>query len=162
MDDNTRKVMHSSAKQDWGTPQWLYDKLDAVFNFTTDVCASAENAKHAHYFDESDDALSLEWDLFHDSNCWMNSPYGRTLGKWVTKAVQHKTVALLPARTGSGWFQTVWEHAEVICFMDKRIKFEGAENSAPFDSVIAVFGQVVTPRQMRVLEELGRVVRWKS
>ena len=38
-------VMFSSATDLWETPQDFFDKLDAEFHFTTDVCATPENAK---------------------------------------------------------------------------------------------------------------------
>src|SRR3990167_9646919 len=41
-----------SRGSDWATPQDLYDKLDAEFHFTLDVCASDWNAKHINYFNE--------------------------------------------------------------------------------------------------------------
>jgi phage N-6-adenine-methyltransferase len=158
MDDKTRKVMHSSAKGDWGTPQWLFDRLDAVFEFTRDAAASEHNTKCDCYYDQYKDALTRSWG---GDSVWLNPPYGRGIGEWITKAAQHKTVALLPARPETKWFQTVWKQAEVVCFIEGRLKFEGAQHAAPFPSCLAVFGQAITPRQMRVLEELGRCVRWK-
>lgn len=49
----------SSQDMDWATPQAFYDALDAEFGFTVDVCASAWNAKHEHFWTVDDDALSL-------------------------------------------------------------------------------------------------------
>jgi hypothetical protein len=34
----------------WSTPQSLFDKLDAEFNFTVDVCATEQNRKCGTYF----------------------------------------------------------------------------------------------------------------
>ena len=39
------KAMFSSQRDDWETPQDLFDKLNAEFNFTLDPCASNDNAK---------------------------------------------------------------------------------------------------------------------
>lgn len=49
----------SSDKMDWATPQALFDKLNAEFHFTVDVCASAWNAKMPRYWSVEQDALSL-------------------------------------------------------------------------------------------------------
>ena len=158
MDENSRRVMHSSAKSDWGTPQKLFDHLDRLFKFKLDVCATDSTAKCNYYFDKEDDGLDRQWPVI---SCWMNPPYGRGIGAWIDKAAKHKCVALLPARPDTRWFQTVWEHAETICFMQGRVKFEGAQNGAPFPTAIAVFGHCLTAEHMAGLEELGRCVRWK-
>ena len=44
------RVMFSSDKNFWETPQRLFDELDAEFHFTLDVAASDENHKCARYF----------------------------------------------------------------------------------------------------------------
>lgn len=38
-------VHFSSATDDWATPQDFFEKLNAEFRFTLDVCASDGNAK---------------------------------------------------------------------------------------------------------------------
>ena len=37
--------MFSSERDDWETPQALFDELDAEFHFTLDVCANESNSK---------------------------------------------------------------------------------------------------------------------
>lgn len=61
-----------SAKQDWETPDELFQPLDEEFHFTLDVCATPENAKCPSYYTEEDDALIQEW----HGTCWMNPPFG--------------------------------------------------------------------------------------
>ena len=61
---------------DWSTPQELFDKLNAEFNFTLDVCASDWNAKCEKYFTEEDNALKQNWGK---NVCFMNPPYGTLL-----------------------------------------------------------------------------------
>ena len=72
-------VALSSRTDKWSTPQWFCDEQNARFWFTLDVCASAENAKCARYFTEADDGLAQSW---RGEVCWMNPPYGRTIGLW--------------------------------------------------------------------------------
>ena len=44
------KVLFSSNKEDWETPQDLFDELNKEFNFTVDVASSEENYKcDRHY-----------------------------------------------------------------------------------------------------------------
>lgn len=106
MNGATRAAMFSSATDMWATPQDLFDRLDAEFHFTTDVCALPENAKCANYFTPEVDGLAQDW----TGTCWMNPPYGREIGRWVRKAHdaaasgKATVVCLLPARTDTAWF----------------------------------------------------------
>ena len=43
------------------TPEYLFKRLSAVFNFTLDVCALPENAKCKDYYTPNDDGLSNHW-----------------------------------------------------------------------------------------------------
>lgn len=134
----------SSNRDDWPTPLALFNELDREFNFTLDVCASADNHKVAKYFDKDTDGLRQDWTK---DICFMNPPYGRTIGQWVKKASDSArdgaiVVGLLPARTETNWFKYC-QTATELRFIMGRVTFEGAESSAPFPSVIVVWG---TPR----------------
>jgi phage N-6-adenine-methyltransferase len=129
--------MFSSATDLWETPQDFFDKLNREFSFETDVCASPQNAKCEKFFSPEQDGLKREW----TGVCWCNPPYGRQIGKWVEKAAKSDAtvVMLLPARTDTKWFHDwILPYAE-IRFVRGRLKFGGAENSAPFPSVIAIY-----------------------
>jgi phage N-6-adenine-methyltransferase len=133
-------VHFSSRSDDWATPQWLFDLLDAEFGFTLDVCATADNAKCRHYFSPEMDGLKQDW----RGVCWMNPPYGRQISRFVEKAHQSAlqgatVVCLLPARTDTTYWHRVIAHAAVIRFLKGRLKFGGAPNSAPFPSAVVVF-----------------------
>jgi len=65
-------VHFSSATDLWATPQDFFDKQNAIYGFTLDVCATADNAKCARYFTEADNGLEQPW----VGVCWMNPPYG--------------------------------------------------------------------------------------
>ena len=74
-------VMFSSATDEWETPQDFFDKLDAEFHFTLDVCATDENAKCPNYFTRAQDGLSREWGgqyVLDESSLWTED---RGLGK---------------------------------------------------------------------------------
>ena len=149
MTDKARKTLHSSKSVEWGTPQEFFDQYNKIYNFDLDVCATPELAKCKKFFSPKDDGLSKDW----KGKCWMNPPYGREIKKWVKKANEEIIngnaeiiVALLPSRTGSGWFQdyVLFTDQKVrvqIEFIRGRLKFKGAENSAPFDSVIVIYKQ---------------------
>lgn len=137
--------VHFSQNTDkWETPQWLFDKLNRIFNFDLDVCANEENHKCERYFTEEDNGLSKNWG---GCKCWCNPPYGRQIAHWVKKASETVeddnsiVVLLLPARTDTGWFHDYIlnnPRAHVV-FLRGRLKFGKAKDGAPFPSMIVVF-----------------------
>lgn len=46
--------MYSSTCE-WETPQALFDRLNAIYHFETDVCSTPENAKCAKYYTREQD-----------------------------------------------------------------------------------------------------------
>jgi phage N-6-adenine-methyltransferase len=132
-------VHFSSATDLWATPQGFFDSLNTRFKFTLDVCASPENAKCARYFTKEDDGLAQTW----EGVCWMNPPYGRTIGQWMRKAYESSlagatVVCLVPARTDTCWWHDYAMKGE-IQFIQGRLKFGDAKNSAPFPSAVVLF-----------------------
>jgi len=61
----------------WSTPQSLFDKLDAEFNFTVDVCATEQNRKCGTYFSPEVNGLAQPWGT---GRCWMNGLSGSPSG----------------------------------------------------------------------------------
>lgn len=124
--------MYSSDKDDWGTPQWLFDRVDNVFHFNIDVCASAWNAKCETWIGEDYNALLHTWQdrISHQPIMgWMNPPYGRSIANWISKLYLEweqgaQFVALLPARTDTLWFQYYLHAAWGILFLKGRLRYE--------------------------------------
>lgn len=134
------KGLFTSTTDEWATPQHFYDKLNAEFGFTCDVCATHENAKHSNYYTREQDGLTQEW----KGVCYMNPPYGRQIKDWVRKAYESSlsgatVVCLLPARTDTSWWHDYCQYADEIVFIRGRLKFGNAVNSAPFPSVLVIF-----------------------
>ncbi len=132
--------VHFSSKTDlWATPQKFFDKYDAIFNFTLDVCATKDNAKCAAYYTIEDNGLTQSW----TGVCWMNPPYGREIGVWMKKAYESSlqgatVVCLVPSRTDTKWWHDYAMQGQIE-FIKGRLKFGDAKNSAPFPSAIVVF-----------------------
>jgi phage N-6-adenine-methyltransferase len=125
----------------WETPQTLFDKLNNEFHFTLDVCALAGNAKCTNFYSPLEDGLKQDW----TGTCWMNPPYGYSIGKWVQKAFKAAqegatVVALLPARTDTRWWHSFVMKARDIRFLAGRLRFSNAPNSAPFPNAIVIWG----------------------
>lgn len=140
MDMINNRGMFTSKTDLWATPQYFFEKLNFEFKFDLDVCADETNHKCAEYFTAAQDGLKQDWS---GRRCWMNPPYGREIGKWVEKAYRSGTlvVALLPSRTDTKWFHNFVLNKAEIRFVPGRLKFGGASNSAPFPSLVAIWGQ---------------------
>ncbi len=152
MDNKNVEVMTSSENQTWGTPDFLFKKLNELYGpFTLDAAASDENSKCMAYFTEIDDSLKQNW----FGKTWVNPPYSRGIGKWLKKGVEEArkgatVVMLVPSRTGSVWFQEAVKEATEVLFLKGRVTFEiapgqpvldkkGKPMAAPFDNCIFVF-----------------------
>lgn len=133
-----RNTLFSSENSEWETPQDLFDRLHACFGFTVDVCASKKNAKLPRYWDKRIDGLKQDW---NGERCWCNPPYGPGLIDWINMGLlQQKGLVcyLLPARTDTKAFQSLLHCGKRIHFefLKGRLKFGGAEQGAPFPSVV--------------------------
>lgn len=129
-----------TARDDWETPQWLFDELDSEFCFTLDAAASRHSAKCRGYFSKVVDGLNQDW----YETVWVNPPYGRAVGKWVEKAYKEwkkgcTVVMLLAARTDTKWFHKYIYNIAEVRFIKGRLKFGGAKNSAPFPSMVVIW-----------------------
>ncbi len=133
-----------SAKQDWTTPQKMWDCLHVEFNFTIDLAADASNTKCADFYSADCTALEATW---HGSG-WLNPPYGAKAGKlsdWVKKAYYETrkehccVVMLIPARTNTRWFHDYCMKAAELRFLKGRPKFGDAKHGLPQPLVLVVF-----------------------
>jgi len=132
--------MYSSDKMDWETPQELFDKLNDEFHFALDAAADQNNFKVFPFLTVNDDSLNCDW----LNPTWCNPPYGRNIDRWVRKGYEESlrgvtSVFLLFARTDTKWFHDyVYGKAE-IRFLRGRVRFVGADNPAPFPSMIVIY-----------------------
>jgi phage N-6-adenine-methyltransferase len=172
----------SSNTGQWDTPIEVVNRLAQDFTWDVDVCSNSSNVC-PHYYDEPQDGLVQHW----TGLCWMNPPYGRRIGQWVTKAWHEPgtVVCLLPARTDTKWWQDTVPYATLVVFIQGRLTFGstqywqwvwdqphlngkpnslyqsyGKRNSAPFPSAFVVFGPL-TERQLVALCTWGWSVSHK-
>jgi len=147
--------MYSSHSCEWETPQEFFDRLDDIYHFDLDVCATAQNTKCSRYFTRAQDGLSQNW---APCRCWMPPPYGTEIKEWVEKASESETlvVGLLPARLETQWFNKhVYGKAEII-IVEKRLRFGGGASTAPFGSIVAVWNDHTV--DLAALTQLKRMV----
>ena len=134
-------TLFSSKSDEWATPQTFFDRLNRVFHFDLDVCATPDNAKCAVFFTPETDGLAQPWT---GHRCWMNPPYGREIRRWVQKADEEAekgclVVGLLPARTDTAWWHEHVVHRADVHFLRGRLRFGTASESAPFPSAVAIW-----------------------
>lgn len=130
-------LRYTDATDEWATPQALFDRLNAEFSFTLDVCATTMNAKCARYLTKHEDGLTKPW----QGHCWMNPPYHH-IQPWIKKAYHAAqqgatVVCLVPVATDTRWWWDYARHGEVR-FLPGRLRFNDAPGSAPFPSAIIV------------------------
>lgn len=153
-------VLFATGKDDWATPPEVFDPLMDEFRFCLDAAATHENKKCAlwrgpdHPMQEFRDGLACSW--LGCGPVWVNPPYSRGLQKefiekaWESAIEGVTVVMLLPARTDTVAFHKyIWNRVDhkpgpvvrEVRFLKGRIKFVGAPASAPFPSMIVVFGK---------------------
>ena len=138
--------LYSSASNEWGTPDWLFEALDEEFHFELDAAASEDMTKCEDYFTKLDNGLLQDWSAVANS-VWVNPPYGRGIGKWVEKAYKEaakgcKVVVLTFVRSDTRWWHDWALKAEEIRLIKGRVAFTSngeTTNSAPAPSCVLIF-----------------------
>jgi phage N-6-adenine-methyltransferase len=142
MNVKTQTTMFSNNTDMWATPQNFYDGLNKRYNFTLDPCATPQNTKCPKFFTEQEDGLLQDWS---GNTVYVNPPYSNVKA-WVNKALIESrkpdttVVMLVAARTDTKFFHDYCTKANQIFFIKGRLKFGGSTNSAPFPSMVVVFG----------------------
>lgn len=143
-------VHFMSEKNDWETPQELFNELHAEFRFTLDAAASDQNHKLPRYYTEETDGLSKDWG---GERVFCNPPYGdKETGVWTEKCWREAqkpntlVVLLIPARTDRKSFHDfIYNKPNVeIRFLKGRLRFEDNGQklgTAPFPSMLVIFNK---------------------
>lgn len=134
----------SIANDNWKTPKWLYDELNAEFGFDHDPCPYNENP-----ITPETDGLLKPWGMRN----FINPPYNRVdKPKFIQRAYEEYLdgklcVLLIPVSTSTKQFhELILPHAE-IRFLKGRVAFEGyndngeytTTNKGKHDSMIVIF-----------------------
>lgn len=137
---------HQSTRMkndEWLTPPEI---LRALGKFDLDPCAPVLRPwdTATKHYTVMNDGLVLPW----AGRVWLNPPYGRQTGKWLSRLHQHgEGTALIFARTETDDFFThVWEKANAVLFIRGRLHFHHvcgrkADNNAGAPSVLVAYGQ---------------------
>lgn len=151
-----KSPLFSTGKDDWETPDHLFQEWHADQHFVVDAAANQYNHKVDRWYGpggEHPNALTVPWDL-SEGNIWLNPPYSKLQARFVVKAYQESlgkhygVFCLLPARTDTRLFHEIIQpYSSAIHFLKGRVKFKAGgplrkghtQNSAPFPSMIVIF-----------------------
>lgn len=136
-----------STNKDTTTDVWLTPPslIQSLGEFDLDPCCPNnlpwKTAKQYYSFDNNQDGLILPW----FGRIWLNPPYSNWV-PFLEKLKEHNNgIALIFARTETkGFFDHVWENADSILFLKRRVKFvkydlsAGGSSTAP--SVLIAYG----------------------
>lgn len=136
----------SSNRDDWCTPPELLARVYRVDSVGLDPCGNEQSivgAATEWRLERDGDSLVRGWGGY--GLVFVNPPYGRVLPQWVDKCIyqaQHgvEVIALLPARPGTRWYRRVHATAHARCWLHGRLRFIGAQSSAPFPSLVTYWG----------------------
>lgn len=138
--------MPQAKSIEWDTPTSLRNELVEEFGqFDLDAATREDNPMNAvSILTIEDNALEHKWlgDLVY-----LNPPYGRIISKWIVKAIEEfengnskKIVMLLPSRTCTKWFHTIYQRHDVeIRFLKGRLRYNDS-TPAPFPSMLVILG----------------------
>lgn len=121
----------ADARDEWRTPQFVFDYMDRVHNFTVDLAATFENALCALCITRREDALSQDWNSF-EGPAWINPPYSN-IEPWLVKArneaaLGFTSVLLLPSPNGHlAYGKHVFDVASEVLFIHGRLSFLSPE-----------------------------------
>lgn len=119
------KACLTSKNQFWKTPKNIYEYY--MKNNYFDPCP----------VDPTFDGLKIKWKKMN----FVNPPYNE-VHKWIDKSIAESkkgnhVIMLIPARTDTKWFRTLYENGCTILFIQGRLKFNDS-NSAPFPSMFVI------------------------
>lgn len=128
------KLFQSRSTDDWSTPSWIYDQLDAEFHFDFDPCP----------LNSTIDGLAIDW----NGSIFVNPPYSK-IPQFLQKAHEELMagrasviVFLLFANTDTAWFHDYIYGKAEIRFIRGRVKFGTAKHGAMRPSMIVIFRKV--------------------
>lgn len=119
--------------------------VDCMGAIDLDPCSNSKDSPNVPALDHytaADNGLSMPW----FGRVYMNPPYGREIGDWVSKLRREyengnttEAIALVPARTDTQWFRSL--DCFACCYVAGRLTFIGNDDPAPFPSAIFYLGE---------------------
>lgn len=123
-------------RDEWQTPNWLYDLLNKQYKFSFDCCSTDDNSKSISF---SDNFLNIKKGWITQC-CWMNPPFSKAneMFKHFFKVV-YNGVAIYRCDNFETkiWQNVIFPYATWIFIPNKRIAYEGMDgNGSRFPSAL--------------------------
>ncbi len=136
-------------RDEWETPQWLFDILHKQYEFNFDCCASSNNSKCDNWSEQ--DFLDYD-DAFIDEVHWMNPPFSKALEmfrhffKVVNKGVAIYRCDNMETKI---WQEIILPNSEWVFIPRGRISYEGMDGpGSRFPSALVGVG-VEPPKELK-------------
>jgi hypothetical protein len=120
-------------KQNWTTPDAIFDMLNAEYAFDLDGAADADNAKLPEFSE-----YRLTW---VGRRVFCNPPWSSIPPFIELAGTADLAVLLVPARTNARWFHRALELGATVRYFLGRPRFGDGQGSSPVDCLLLVFGR---------------------
>lgn len=145
-------------KDKWKTPDHIFEHLNNIFKFTLDPCCEIDSAKCSKYFTELENGLIQDWST---DIVFCNPPYSRgNIDLWMEKCFHESlkgatVVALIPISSSAKWWHRYVIGKADIKYYEGRIRFVGAEFTAPFSSCLAIYNSsIIIPESIKQIKSI--------
>lgn len=157
-------VGYTGGSDEHDTPVSFFAPIaEAVGGFDIDPAASETSDLAERNVTKDEDGLSIPW----NGDVWLNPPYSE-VGDWMEYArnqYEHghanRVVSLVFARTSTQWWHNHATTADAVCFVEGRLTFGGADNSAPAPSAVVIWGEIPAALE-RVLNKAGQFIQLEN
>lgn len=140
MNDHETRIMFSSSRSDWETPEWLLRRIEREFGeIGLDVAAGCDNNVASKFYSTDNDAMDPKKSWKSELGIsFCNPPYGRkSTPAWICRAFKECTdnaadiVCVVPARTETTWFHEVCAQGDIYLLKGRVTFCLGGEPVAP-------------------------------
>ncbi len=120
-------------RDEWQTPQWLFNKLNKQYDFIFDCCANYKNTKchkHTLNFEGINNIHEEIWDVCENYNVWMNPPFSkaeRMFKHFFNTMESGVCIYRCDNMETKIWQDIILKHASWILIPKGRICYEGME-----------------------------------
>ncbi len=130
------------SKQDYGTPVAFLRAVEHRWGFlSTDLAATAENAKAPSFITPEQNSLAIDWDQLPAGLKWLNPPFAN-IGEWAekcSKSPASQIIMLTPASVGTEWYANFCHGKCRTVFIRPRLTFEGCTDPYPKDCMLTLW-----------------------
>jgi phage N-6-adenine-methyltransferase len=141
----------SQQTDEWSSPREVVEPIaESIGGFDLDPCSGAERSPFAdECYTEDEDGLGQWW----HGDVWVNPPYS-DIQPWIDRIIgevredglietdTERIILLCKGDSSTQWWHRTGRYASAVCFIEGRLSFGDAGNSAPFPSHMFVFGDV--------------------